>query len=407
MTRLTVELPDFTSPGGMAARIRFQDTTNGLIDATALRIITGDAIVTRMQINGDQDRCLMQIVAALGDPPGDVNPSLSGVWEQYNPAITLQATGLTDLEISGPVATGSDSTDTTEPYSWLPGSLITYTGGLTQWVSDFKAAYALDTTLRATMVLDDGVAGAPTVALEVRTSGVTVTMAAEAVLNVPVALEVRTSGVTVTMAAEAVTPTIPTIPVTPPPVTPVTPPIVVREFDSILADPYSTDAELAMEYWAALPFSQIDVAAYRDILNPFRCPLPFLSELADLLQAYTWAPFMPEAYQRQAVADWWYYYRYRTTEAALQRWMTEIESLYSLRWVESGSPLRKTELTVNMSDTPLVAVNTDVRQWEIDTVRRILGWPFMIDPINVTFSRIYRSTVFIGMGMTIKHFKGW
>ena len=130
MTVLTVELPDFTSPGGRADRIRFQDTTNGLIDATALRIITGDAIITRLQINGDQDRCLMQIVETLGDPPGDVNPSLSGVWEQYNPAITLQATGLADLEISGPVAAGSDSTDTTEPYSWLPGSLITYTGGL-------------------------------------------------------------------------------------------------------------------------------------------------------------------------------------------------------------------------------------------------------------------------------------
>ena len=66
MTVLTVELPDFTEPGGRTDRIRFQDTTVGLIDATALRIITGDAIVTRMQINGDQDRCLMQIVETLG-----------------------------------------------------------------------------------------------------------------------------------------------------------------------------------------------------------------------------------------------------------------------------------------------------------------------------------------------------
>ena len=146
-------------PSGRADRIRFQDTTSGLIDATVLRIITGDAIVTRMQINGDQGRCLMQIVDTLGDPPGDVNPSLSGVWEQNSPAIILQATGLADLDISGPVATGSDSTDTTEPYSWLPGSLITYTGGLDQWITDFKAAYAADNTLRATMVLDDGVAG--------------------------------------------------------------------------------------------------------------------------------------------------------------------------------------------------------------------------------------------------------
>ena len=159
MTRISVELPDFTEPSGRADRIRFQDTVSGLIDATVLRIITGDAIVTRMQINGDQDRCLMQIVETLGDPPGDVNPSLSGVWEQNSPAIILQATGLADLDISGPVATGSDSTDTTEPYSWQPGSLITYTGGLDQWITDFKAAYAADNTLRATMVLDDGVAG--------------------------------------------------------------------------------------------------------------------------------------------------------------------------------------------------------------------------------------------------------
>ena len=77
MTVLTVELPDFTSPSGNAARIRFQDTA-GLIDATALRTLAGDAIITRMQINGDQDRCFMQIVETLGDPPGDVNPSLSG-----------------------------------------------------------------------------------------------------------------------------------------------------------------------------------------------------------------------------------------------------------------------------------------------------------------------------------------
>ena len=39
---------------------------------------------------------------------------------------------------------------------WEPGSLVTYTGGLEQWVADFKAAYASDNTLRATMVLDDG-----------------------------------------------------------------------------------------------------------------------------------------------------------------------------------------------------------------------------------------------------------
>ena len=204
MTVLTVELPDFTSPSGNAARIRFQDTTTGLIDATALRTLAGDAIITRLQINGDQDRCLMQIVETLGDPPGDVNPSLSGVWEQYNPAITLQATGLADLEISGPVAAGSDSTDTTEPYSWLPGPLITYTGGLSQWVTDFKAAYAADTTLRATMVLDDGVvAGIIAVELDGADAGSTTAapiaatvLAAPAVTNVAVELDGADAGAT-------------------------------------------------------------------------------------------------------------------------------------------------------------------------------------------------------------------
>ena len=47
----------------------------------------------------------------------------------------------------------------------MPGSLITYTGGLSQWVTDFKAAYASDTTLRATMVLDDGVTASVAVEL--------------------------------------------------------------------------------------------------------------------------------------------------------------------------------------------------------------------------------------------------
>ena len=207
MTRLTVELPDFTEPGGRTDRIRFQDTTAGLIDATALRIITGDAIVTRMQINGDQDRCLMQIVETLGDPPGDVNPSLSGVWEQYTPAITLQATGLADLEISGPVATGSDSTDTTEPYSWLPGSLITYTGGLTQWITDFKAAYASDNTLRATMVLDDGVTAAGQIQAAITTGAPTV--AAQVRLNYPISSAITTGVPTVAARVRL------TLPITP------------------------------------------------------------------------------------------------------------------------------------------------------------------------------------------------
>ena len=60
MAQVTAELPDFFTPGGNADRIRFEDTTNGLVDATSLRTLTGDAIVTRLQINANQGRCFMQ-----------------------------------------------------------------------------------------------------------------------------------------------------------------------------------------------------------------------------------------------------------------------------------------------------------------------------------------------------------
>ena len=182
---------------------------------------------------------------------------------------------------------------------------------------------------------------------------------------------------------------------------------ITRQFDSILADPLSTDEEVAMEYWAAKPFSDVDVSQFKDLLNPRTCPIQFLPELADLVQAYLWVPWMPESYQRWAVENWWYFYRFRTTEGALKRWMQAIQSLYSLRWTSGGTPVRKTELTVNMSDTPLVELSQEVRQWEIDSVRRILGHPFMIDPINVYFSIPYSMSLYMGIGITTRHFKGW
>ena len=141
MAQVTAELPDFSTPGGNAARIRFQNTTAGLVDATSLRTLAGDAIVTRLQINADQGRCFMQIVAVLGDTPADPNPSLSSAWELHIPAITLRATGLSDIGISGPNAASNDVQDTSEPYTWEPGTAnADYAGGLDQWVEDFKAA---------------------------------------------------------------------------------------------------------------------------------------------------------------------------------------------------------------------------------------------------------------------------
>ena len=160
MAQVTAELPDFTSPGGNASRIRFQDTVNGLVDATSLRTLAGDAIVTRVQINGSQGRCFIQIVSQLGDTPADANPSLSSAWEVYIPAVILQAPGLDPIGISGPNAASNDSQDTSEPYTWNPGEdNVAYVGGLSQWVTDFKAAYLADPTVRATLILDDGVVG--------------------------------------------------------------------------------------------------------------------------------------------------------------------------------------------------------------------------------------------------------
>ena len=162
MAQVTAELPDFFTPGGNADRIRFEDTTNGLVDATSLRTLTGDAIVTRLQINANQGRCFMQIVEDLGDTPADTNPSLSTAWELHIPAITLRATGLSDIGISGPNVASNDAQDTSEPYTWDPGATnVDYTGGLTQWVTDFKAAVVADPTLRATLILDDGAVAAP------------------------------------------------------------------------------------------------------------------------------------------------------------------------------------------------------------------------------------------------------
>lgn len=158
MATVTTELPDFITPGTNAERIRWQDQDNGLADVVSLSIGQGTTVVlTRFQINGDQDRVQIQTVNSLPGTGSGSGPSLSDAWERNLDAVRLEAAGLTNLTIGGPLVTGNPLTDTTEPYVWEPGDNITYIAnqGLSLWVDAFKSAYALDTTLRATLVLSD------------------------------------------------------------------------------------------------------------------------------------------------------------------------------------------------------------------------------------------------------------
>ena len=96
-------------------------------------------------------------------PGGTAGPDFSDAFELYGSAITVTAPGLDDLVIGGPNDPANDGAgtpqDPDEPYRWWPGTNARYgaSGTLADWVTDFVAAYDADNTLRATLVLDDGV----------------------------------------------------------------------------------------------------------------------------------------------------------------------------------------------------------------------------------------------------------
>ena len=89
-------------------------------------------------------------------------PELSDAFESYNRAIIVTVPGLDDFVIGGPNDPANDGAgipqDPIEPYVWFPGTNARYgeSGSLTDWVTDFVTAYGLDSTLRATLRLDDG-----------------------------------------------------------------------------------------------------------------------------------------------------------------------------------------------------------------------------------------------------------
>lgn len=160
-----IELPAHAEPANN--QIEWKDTA-GLGDVSALRAAAGDAELVWLKLFGDgadnANRIVMRTVEA---PDGSLGPSagpnLSQDWERFSAALRLKVTGLADLVVAGPDNAAVAAGDAAEPYNWLPGAgASTYVdtdgdaAGLQRWVVDFKAAYANDNTLRATLVLDAG-----------------------------------------------------------------------------------------------------------------------------------------------------------------------------------------------------------------------------------------------------------
>ena len=143
-------------------RLRWADTTNGLGDVSDLLATPGTEEISRLQINGNGgDGSNFIQLRTLG------GAELSPAFEGYATAVTLQAEGLEDMVMAGPGSALHDSSDATEPYQWVPGDdyangSITYiwsggqAAGLAAWVTDFKAAYAADNSIRAVLTLYDG-----------------------------------------------------------------------------------------------------------------------------------------------------------------------------------------------------------------------------------------------------------
>ena len=160
-------------------RIRWQDAADGLIDVSDLRADAGTAWFVRFQISGNgQDSSNNVVIRTVETPDGSLGssagPHLSDDAEQYVSFATIQVPGMTDLVLAGPDNANVATRDSSEPYQWVPGDdydtgAITYLysvndqpSGLAAWVEDFKSTYSADNTVRATLVLDDGVSGTPT-----------------------------------------------------------------------------------------------------------------------------------------------------------------------------------------------------------------------------------------------------
>ena len=86
---------------------------------------------------------------------GTAGPDLSDAWEGNAAAITIEAPTLRALVVPGPTNAAATSQDTSEPYGW--NAPVSYSGGLTQWLTDFRALSSSQKG-QAVAVFDDGVA---------------------------------------------------------------------------------------------------------------------------------------------------------------------------------------------------------------------------------------------------------
>lgn len=167
-SELRFALPRHTTFGGSTMRIRWQDTTSGLGDVSALAASTGTVHLIRLQFNanlGDADNNIsLRTSSALGSSGQSSGPHLSSDWETAAVGLKLEVAGLGELSVAGPANSAHSETDSSEPYRWEPGDdytngAITYTdangdaGELDAWTTDFAAAYANDNTLRATLAV--------------------------------------------------------------------------------------------------------------------------------------------------------------------------------------------------------------------------------------------------------------
>ena len=159
MASITTPLPEHTYVPGNTNRIRFSFISGSRPDWSALSAGDADVFGVRFQLYGDNDRTSIIVSADQTTGGGAAGPELSDAFEVYNSAVTVTVPGFDDLVIGGPndpLNTGS--VDPTEPYNWEPGTNARYgtSTDLADWVDAFNVAYALDGTLRATLILDDG-----------------------------------------------------------------------------------------------------------------------------------------------------------------------------------------------------------------------------------------------------------
>ena len=137
-------------------------------DIAALAASPGVALLRRViifNLTNFPRRFGIDVTDMLGVGGGAAGPLLSDAWEASTVALTFRVPTLADFVIPGPTNPNNALNDDTEPYTWdltEAQSNAAYSGGVTQWLSDFHALTAAQQA-GVTLILDDGVTPAPTI----------------------------------------------------------------------------------------------------------------------------------------------------------------------------------------------------------------------------------------------------